>query len=63
MFSQIPSFAFCPPSHSGQAGPVIGLAGPTVHLERNLNEIAVATYIEDPRQVVISIHSYPPRRR
>ena len=35
MFPQIPFFAFCP-SHSGQTGPVIVLAGQTVVLDREL---------------------------
>ena len=35
-------------------------AGQTVRLDRDLNEIAIATYIEDPGQVVMGNHGFPP---
>ena len=48
MFSKIPFPLSESPAHSGQAGLLVVLAGPTVRLARDLNEIAIATYLEDP---------------
>jgi len=48
------------PGHFGQGGPTTTLARQPERRGLDLNEIAIATYIEDPGQVVMGNHGFPP---